>query len=231
MLINRFTLVSLVGVLVFGFTIWLGALSPKSVAHPIEGDVRDPVIAFALVRDADELTAVIGEDRASYADIRNAFDKVNRIDFLYMTVYGAFIALFFMAIAQQRSDRRWLVLSVVGIVAMLADVRENMILLALTQDGADVSPLIVSLVSATWIKGFAMGLTALGAGYAMFEDRSMPRLRLIGMIVGLSAAIFTCLAYLEPVKFPQYMLLLIFLTWLLMVIYAHRVGRAQISQV
>ena len=58
----------------------------------------------------------------------------------------------------------------------------------------------------------------------------MPRLRLIGMIVGLSASIFTCLAYLEPVKFPQYMALAIFLTWLLMVIYAHLVGRAQISQ-
>ncbi len=229
-MINRFTVVSLVGVLVFGITIWLGALSPKSVAHPAEGDARDPIIAFEMVSDAAKLTAVIGEDRASYAGIRDAIDKVNRIDFLYMTVYGAFIALFFMAIAQQRSDRRWLILSVFGIVAMLADVRENMVLLALTQDGADVSPLIESLVSATWIKWFALGLTSLGAGYALFEDHSMPRLRLIGMIVGLSASIFTCLAYLEPVKFPQYMALAIFLTWLLMVIYAHLVGRAQISQ-
>lgn len=229
-MINRFTLVSLVGVLVFGITIWLGALAPKSVAHPVEGDARDPIIAFEMVRDAAELRAVIGEDRASYAEIRDAIDKVNRVDFLYMTVYGAFIALFFMAIAQQRNDRRWLILSVVGIVAMLADVRENMTLLALTQDGADVTPLIASLVSATWIKWFALGLTSLGAGYALFEDTSMPRLRLIAMIVGLSASIFTCLAYLEPVKFPQYMALAVFLSWLLMVVYAHLIGRAQLSQ-
>lgn len=229
-MINRFTLVSLVGVLVFGITIWLGALAPKSVAHPVEGDARDPIIAFEMVRDAAELRAVIGEDRASYTEIRDAIDKVNRVDFLYMTVYGAFIALFFMAIAQQRNDRRWLILSVVGIVAMLADVRENMTLLALTQDGADVTPLIEALVSATWIKWFALGLTSLGAGYALFEDTSMPRLRLIAMIVGLSASIFTCLAYLEPVKFPQYMALAVFLSWLLMVVYAHLIGRAQLSQ-
>ncbi len=230
MLLNRFTLTSLVGVLVFGITLWLGALSPQTVAHPAEGDARDPIIAFEMVRDTAELTAVIGENRVAYAPLRDAIDKVNRIDFLYMTVYGGFIALFFMAVAQQRSDRRWLILSVVGIVAMLADVRENMVLLQLTQDGADVAPLIETLISSTWIKWFALGLTSLGAGYAMFEDTSMPRLRLIAMIVGLSASIFTCLSYLEPLKFPQYMALAIFLTWLLMVVYAHLVGRAQYSQ-
>lgn len=223
---NRFTLTSILGVVVFAITLWLGLLSPKTIAHPVAGDTRDPVIAFEMVATPDELVAVIGESRAGFAALREAIDKVNRIDFLYMTVYGAFIAVFFMAVAQQRNDRRWLIFSVIGILAMLADVRENMVLLALTQDGADAEPLITALVNATWIKWFSLGIAALAAGYAIFEDTSMPTMRIIGLVVGVSAAAATVASWYEPVKLPQYMALAIFVTWIMQVIYAYRVGKA-----
>ncbi len=168
---------------------------------------------------------MIGEDRGRYADLRDALDKVNEIDFIYMTLYSAFIAVFFMAVAQQRSERRWLILSLVGVVAMLADVRENMALLVLTQNGADVAGGIGMLVTATWIKWFALGLTAAGAGLALYHDHSMPTFRLIGAIVGAAAAGFTVAAYFDPFKYPQYMALGIFLMWIMMVVYAYRVGR------
>ncbi|MGV8997937.1 MAG: hypothetical protein ACOH12_13405 [Parvibaculaceae bacterium] len=222
---NRFKLASLLGIIVFGITLWLGAIGPKEVAHPQAGDQRNPVIAFEMVASPEELVATIGESRAGYAQLRDAMDQVNRIDFLYMTFYGAFIAAFFSAVAQQRNDRRWLIVAVVGIVAMLADVRENMMLLTLTQDAADMMPRIEALVSATWIKWFALGLTSLAGGYAIYEDTSMPTMRLIGLIVGLSAAGFTLASWIDPVKFPQYMALAIFVSWVMQVLYAYRVGK------
>ncbi|MGB3811465.1 MAG: hypothetical protein WA943_15340 [Parvibaculum sp.] len=222
---NRFNLAALLGVVVFAITLWLAAISPKQVAHPIEGDQRDPVLAFEMVRNGDELTAVIGESRLQYPELRNAIDQVNRIDYIYMTVYGAFIAIFFMAVAHQRRDQRWLVLSGIGIVALLADARENMALLALTQDGVEATAFIHMLFVSTWIKWFALAIACGGAGFALFEDRSMPTLRLIGAIVGASAVGFTIAAYLDPVRAAPFMALAIFITWVLQVIYAYRVGR------
>lgn len=222
---TRFLIASLLGVLVFAVTLWLGAIGPKAIAHPVAGDGRDPIIAFEMVRTPAQLTQVIGEDRAGYAELRDALDKVNEVDFIYMTLYGAFIAVFFMAVAQQRDERRWLILSLVGIVAMLADVRENMALLVLTQEGADVSGNIAMLVTATWIKWFALGLTSAGAGLALYEDRSMPTFRLIGAIVGAATAGVTVAAYVDPVKYPEYMALGIFVSWIMMVVYAYRIGR------
>jgi hypothetical protein len=230
MVMSRFGVTSLLGVLVFVITVWLATISPKSIAHPSDGDMRDPVLAFEMVSTPAELTAVIGEDGGSYADLRARMNKVNEIDFVYMTAYGAFIAVFFLAVAQQRNDRRWLILSVVGIVAMLADMRENMALLALTRDGADIVPLLHALVTATWVKWFALAIAALGAGLALFEDRSMPTMRLIGAIVAIAAAAFTVASWFDPFKFPQYMALGIFVTWLMQVIYAYRISRGPAPQ-
>ena len=222
---NRFTLAALLGVAVFVITAWLMVISPKQIAHPVEGDRRDPVIAFEMVQTPDDLTAVIGESRLQFGALREAIDQVNRVDFLYMTVYGAFIALFFSAVAQARNDRRWLVASVLGIVALLADMRENMALLQMTQDGAEVLPLIDMLFVATWTKWFALGLASLAAGYAIYSDMRMPYLRMFGGIFGVAAFAFTLSAYFHPLRFAQMMALGIFLVWIIQVIYAYRVSR------
>ena len=226
---TRFAVVSLLGVVTFATTLWLGAIGPKTIAYPIAGDGRDPIVAFEMVRSPSDLTAVIGENGFQFADLRTQMDKVNQIDFIYLTLYGAFVAGFFMAVAHQRSDRRWLVLSLVAVVAMLADVRENMVLLMMTRGGGDVAAQIGALMLVTWIKWFGLGLTCLGAGLAFFEDHSMPTFRLLGTLVGVTAAAFTVAAYFNPFKYAEYMALAIFVTWVLMTFYAYRVDRAMAS--
>ncbi|MFZ3033159.1 MAG: hypothetical protein WA138_04030 [Parvibaculum sp.] len=226
---TRYGIVSLLGIVVFAVTLWLGVIGPKSIAHPIPGDGRDPIIAFEMVRSPADLTTVIGEDRFRFADLRAQMDKVNQIDFIYLSLYGAFIAGFFMAVSHQRGDRRWLILSLVAVVAMLADVRENMVLLTMTKGGGDVATQISALMLVTWIKWFGLGLTSLGAALAFFEDHSMPNFRLAGALVGVSAAAFTVAAYFNPFKYAEYMALAIFVTWILMVFYAYRVDRAVVS--
>lgn len=223
---TRFAIASLLGVVTFAMTLWLGAISPKSIAHPIAGDGRDPIIAFEMVRSPADLTAVIGENRFQFADLRAKFDKVNQIDFIYLSFYGAFLVTFFMAVAQQRGDRRWLILSLVAVVAMLGDVRENMVLLTMTKGGGDVTAQIHALMLTTWIKWFGLGVTSLGAALAFFEDHSMPTFRLLGALVGVTAVAYTVATYFNPFKYAEYMTLAIFVTWIMMVFYAYRVDRA-----
>jgi hypothetical protein len=223
---NRFGLVVALGIATLVITVWLGAIGPRQMAHPAPGDGRSPVIAFEMVSSVDQLAPVIGENRADYAGLRDAMDKVNRIDFLYMATYGLFIASFFWAVAQAKGDRRWLIASALGIVAALGDVRENIALLALTQDGADAAANIHALVIATWIKWFALGVTSALAGHAMFTTQETPILRYIGGVVGAFALAFTIAAYFNQVEYPQVMALGIFLTWLIQGIYAFRLSRA-----
>lgn len=222
---NRFTVAALFGVATFIITAWLGIVGPKQVAHPVAGDNRDPVIAMEMVRTPEQLTAVIGESRQQYSELRDAIDKVNRIDFIFMTAYGAFLASFFLAVAQARNDRRWVLFSLLAVVAVMADARENMTLLQLTQDGADVPPLIGSLMVSTWIKWMALGLSAAGAGYAIYADQRMPYLRMFGGIVGVAAFASTLGAYFDPLRLAQMMAIGIFLTWLIQAIYAYRLSR------
>ncbi|HEX7776014.1 MAG TPA: hypothetical protein VF449_05760 [Parvibaculum sp.] len=223
---NRFGLAVLLGIATFAMTVWLGAIGPRQMAHPAPGDGRSPVIAFEMVSSVDQLAPVIGENRAGYVALRDAMDKVNRIDFLYMATYGLFIAAFFWAVAQAKGDRRWLIASALGIVAALGDVRENIALLALTQDGADAASNIHALVIATWTKWFALGLTSALAAHAMFTTPETPILRYVGAVAGAIALAFTVAAYFDQVGYPQLMALGIFLTWLMQGIYAFRRSRA-----
>lgn len=226
---NRFGLTLALAVATFVITGWLAAISPPEVAYPVEGDMRDPIIAFEMVTNAEQLVAVIGENRAEHAALRDTIDAVNRIDFLYMTIYGLFIAAFFWAVAEAKADRRWLAGSALALVAALADVRETTALLALTQDGGDVAADIQALMVSTWIKWFALGLAAALAGLAMITTPEMRVMRYIGAVAGAAALVLTVAGYTDQVRFPQAMAIAIFLVWLLQAIYAFRRMRAMSS--
>jgi len=113
---------------------------------------------------------------------------------------------------------------------MLGDVRENMVLLTMTKGGGDVAAQIHALMLTTWIKWFGLGLISLGAAFAFFEDHSMPTFRLLGALVGVTAAAYTVAAYFDPFKYAEYMTLAIFVTWIMIVFYAYRVDRMTVSR-
>lgn len=223
---NRFGVTVALGIATFLITGWLAAISPPQVANPVAGDMRDPIIVFEMVTNEEQLVAAIGESRAEHAALRDAIDAVNRIDFLYMTVYGLFIAAFFWAVAQAKADRRWLAGSALALVASLADARETTALLALTQDGGEVAADIQALMVSTWIKWFALGLAAALAGLAMLTTREMPVMRYVGAAAGASALALTVAGYVDQVRFPQWMAVAIFVVWLLQTVYAFRRMRA-----
>jgi len=213
------------GLATFVITAYFAAISPPEAAHPVPGDMRDTIVAFEMVTNEEQLAAVIGESRTEYAELREAIDLINRADFLYMTVYSLFIAVFFWAVAGVRDDRSWLAGCALALLAGLADLRETTVLLELTQDGADTGELIPALVLGTWVKWFALGIAAALAGVAMFTTKSMPVLRWLGVAAGAAALTLTVAAYFYQVAFPQFMALGIFLVWLLQAVYAFRAMR------
>ncbi|MEQ8267998.1 MAG: hypothetical protein RH982_12420 [Parvibaculum sp.] len=219
---NRFGLTLALGIATFLITGWLAAISPKQVAYPVAGDMRDPIIAFEMVTNEEQLVAAIGGSRAEHEALRDAIDTVNRIDFLYMTVYGLFIAAFFWAVAQAKGDRRWLAGSALALVASLADARETAALLALTQDGGEVAADVQALMVSTWIKWFALGIAAALAGLAMLTTPEMRVMRHVGAAAGGAALVLTVAGYVDQIGFPQWMAVAIFFVWLLQTIYAFR---------
>ena len=223
---NRFGLTLALGIATFLITGWLAAISPSEVAYPVEGDMRDPIIVFEMVTIEEQLVAAIGESRAEHTALRDALDRVNRIDFLYMTIYGLFIATFFWAVAEARADQRWLAGSALAVVAVLADVRETATLLALTQDGGDTTAQIEALVVSTWVKWFALGIAGALAGLAMLTTPQTPVLRYLGAVAGVAALALTVAGYADQVRFPQALALAIFACWVLMAVYAYRRSRA-----
>lgn len=223
---GRWILALALGIATFVITGYFASISPPEVAHPLPGDMRDTIVAFEMVANEEQLVVVIGESRAEYEQLREAIDRINRADFLYMTTYSLFIAAFFWGLAGARGDRSWLAGCALALLAGLADLRETTVLLELTQDGANATELIPALILGTWVKWGALGIASALAGAAMFATKSMPVMRWLGGIGGAAALLLTIAAYLDQVAFPQFMALAIFLVWLLQAIYAFRAIRA-----
>lgn len=136
---------------------------PSEAAEPIPGIVdTSPVLMFEFARTPADLDRVFGPPGDPLRGERILqMDMGNQADYALAIAYGLFILSFFAAAARTRSNRSWLVLGLLGIVAALADAWENSILLSLTSGGG-TGPL-AALPLPVWTK---FGLLALCCGAA-----------------------------------------------------------------
>lgn len=158
---------ALAGFAVIALSVVFLSLGLRS-AEPLDGAYgNQAILAFELARTPEELARVIGANPPGpdAVQIRVTMDRANRLDFTYMTLYAAFIALS-CALAARRRGRRWLLVgAVLAPVAGLADVAENLALLQLTQPQAELGPLLEALHLRTLIKWEVLAATtALFAG-------------------------------------------------------------------
>ncbi len=223
---TRFLSVSVLGSIVIAMTAWLASIGPSAVAHPVADDPRAPIIAFELARSLDDLRNVIGENgiEPSYRQVRDAFDRLNRLDFFYLTAYGLFVSAFFWA-ATPRLGWRWLhTACALGLIAALGDIGENLILLELTSESSDPASLLEALHVRTWVKWGALGLAASLAGAVMGGDARAAWLRYAGAFAGAAALLLTVASYFSPVELAQLMAFSIFAAWLVQIFYAVRIA-------
>lgn len=189
--------------------------------EPLDGAYGDQaILAFELARTPEELARVIGANPpdAEALQVRATMDRANRLDFAYLSLYAAFIALS-CTLAARRRGRRWLRLGVaVALVAGLADVAENLVLLQLTQPQADVGPLLEALRLRTLVKWEALALaTALFAGG--FIGRP-PWLGSFGAALALLALAGGALTLVDPARHLITLSTAITLAWLWQLGYA-----------
>ena len=126
------------------FTAIVMTVVPGTVPPPASSEhaakFTNTIIWFELVKDVDEVFAVLGPfDDLTGMERREKLDRVNQLDFGFMVAYSAFNgALVILVWTLNRGRRLWQGLSLIGVGTMLAalmlvgDVIENLQLLRLT---------------------------------------------------------------------------------------------------
>jgi hypothetical protein len=193
----------------------LASLKLQSV-EPLHGAYGNrAMLAFELAESPADLARVIGPNppNANAIAVRTALDHANHIDFIYMTLYSAFIAFScaHLAFAKKRS---WLLIAaLLGPIAACFDVAENVALLSLTRSDADVLPLLASLHLSTFAKWELLALASamFAAGFIGNRQRWIS---LAAILVSLTVVASGVLAYANPPKYSSLLANLIGAVWI-----------------
>lgn len=148
---DRLFLISgLLGFAALAMTLFLTAISPKEVGPLPQGFIT-PVLAFEFAQTESEVLQLFRSP-----SVAEAMDRVNRWDFLYILLYGTFLAVFDLACARESGNRLCVAAAVLAMIIVAADALENVVLLGLsyrtTLDGGYLGDLLLRLRLYTWVK-------------------------------------------------------------------------------
>ena len=173
-----------------------------------------PIIAFELARSAADLEAIFGTTEPCRAAMIERMDAVNVVDVLvYIPVYGAFMAFFFLGM-RERQPARGLLGFRISIVAVIGDYAENLCLMSLTPELDPTSVWFALLPWATAVKWLALGAAALVAAdiYAR-SPGSRPLNLVVGNVCGI-VCLCTVAAMAMPDRFGPLVGLAVGVSWL-----------------
>ena len=208
-LADRRTTVVLFGLVILMFAI-LQVVFPKTLAAPLpEARVQSPVLVFEFARTPAHLDHIFGvpTDPARIA----AMDRGNRLDFLFMPIYGLFVFSVFAGIAQDRKRPIWLVFGAFGLVAAASDAVENLLLLHITANLSAPGNALALLAWPVWIKFGLLALASGGSAIALFRSGR----QVLGALC-LPAPFVILPALLQPLQFGGLVAGAIGLGWLAM---------------
>lgn len=142
-------------------TLLLSAVGPRPTS-PLPAGFITPVLAFEFAEREAEVAALFAPAGQPTGDtVRADMDRVNRLDFLYIALYGGCLLAFALTCFRLTGQRLYLVAAALAVAIMAADVLENVQLLAITRlmDDGDVSPILAQLTPLlnrlrlfTWLK-------------------------------------------------------------------------------
>lgn len=142
------------GAAVIFLSIVLLASGPQKAAG-LPAGFYTPVVAFEFIQSRTEVLELFGNTASTERNsLITAMDRTNRIDFVYMLAYTAFLVIFSAACFRITGSRWFLVPIGIAIVVLAADALENIQLLAITAkiDASDISHELLLLHISTWIK-------------------------------------------------------------------------------
>jgi hypothetical protein len=182
-----------------------------------------PIVAFELARTEADLSALFGElGDPCRATLIQRVDAINWVDVLvFIPIYGAFLALFFLGMRERHERFAGVGLKLV-LVAVVTDYLENLCLMQLTPQ-LDASSVWLKLLPwATGAKWLALGAAAGVAGliYASVKPRKW-------LVVGVPLAVICLLVFavavitqINPAKYGPMLSPAIGISWLIFLITA-----------
>lgn len=174
----------ILALLLLPFLYLINDLSPSPEKIP-EG-YSSSILAFEFVSNQKELQETIGPLSAKE---RSDMDKLNYVDFGFMTLYGIFLFLFMARFGSVTSGQLFAKAKWLAPLIVLFDVLENIQLLKLTNvptDTTSVDATIMLLGVFTWFKWGLLSVVFAIIGYAMTK---MNRSKWLGYVLLLPAII------------------------------------------
>lgn len=145
-----FFISGLLGIGALAMTLILALIGPRETG-PLPPGFITPIMAFEFARSEAEVYQLFEPEGAAAA-----MDRVNRWDFLYMTLYSAFLGTFALAAARRAGRPVFYVAAAMAVIILFADAMENLQLLGLTfrisLDGGSLTTTLERLHVYTWLK-------------------------------------------------------------------------------
>lgn len=216
---DRLFLVSgILGLGALAMTVVLTLIGPRQIG-PLPPGFITPVIAFEFAESGEEVYRLFESDGSA-----DAMNRVNRWDFLYMTLYSLFLATFALAAGRRTGRAIFYVAAALALVILYADALENIQLLGLTlqmEVGGRLTAMLDRLHVYTWLKwgGLALYFVLL-AGY--FRGLA-GRWRSVWLVAALPA-LLAVVAFFRRGLPNELLALSIGVMFLLLTVYALRAG-------
>ncbi|WP_189498027.1 hypothetical protein [Algimonas arctica] len=193
---------------------------PTEAATVVSG-YGSPVIAFEFARTPVDLVAVFGGDAdPARASRLSMMDQGNRWDFLFMTLYSLFGAMFGLAVRRCRATLGTVIL-VAAIIAGLADAIETRTLLSITAqmtNGIANPAGLATLWVPVTIKFMGLALSIISAGLFLGSRKNVTW-KALGALTVLSA-LLSVPALLSPAGLGNLLTPSIGIGWIIMLAYA-----------
>jgi len=221
MMTNRPFLISgILGLGAIAMTLIFSLIGPQPAA-PLPNGFITPVLAFEFARTSEDVQAIFAHGSQPGTVVRAAMDRVNRLDFLYIALYGGCLLTFALTCRRRTGQRVYLLPAIMAIAIMAADVMENLQLLAITRQMGLVNIVdnLAALRVFTWLKwgGLAIWFLLLRP---WFQNQS----GLAGFIglAGLLPLLLGVVAFVRPGLPSELFALSVGLMFLLLTLYAWR---------
>jgi hypothetical protein len=216
---HPFFLSGLIGLAVIAVSVVSLLLFPQSSPGQIDG-INSPIIAFEFAQTVEEIEALFGPaGSAERAALALAMDRGNRLDFLYMLLYSAFMFTFAVQ-AGRLSGKAWLYAgAVLAVAALLGDVLENVQLLAITAklDSGAFSVELARLYWFTWLKWGSLAVYFVWMGAWLWGNGRFPTLIALASFL---TFLLGLLAFIRRGPITEAFTLAIALMFLLLIIYS-----------
>ena len=218
---NRPFLIS--GILGLGaivMTLLFSLIGPQPAA-PLPNAFLTPVLAFEFARSEADVAAIFAPAGQPVPLVRAAMDRVNRLDFLYIALYGGCLLAFGLTCARLSGQRIYYAAVALAVIIMAADILENVQLLTITRElGIEsIEDNLAALRVFTWLKWGGLALWFLLVRPWFQNQTGLSRF--IGLIAILPL-LLAVIAFVRPGLASELFALSIGVMVLLLTIYAWR---------